>query len=175
MKKILALLSLALLIIGCAPAAKSMSNFNQVYPLKGESVVVATNAHKDYIDFANEVSDSVSANLNARSVSAITYKASANGLELSNNPVMDFAKENNAKYILSQTFTTLKIYNAALEQYDEEMALYSVEEQKIVWKGTTTWNNPMPMGLGAGIRASKDEVIRLLTTDGFLEAVPAQQ
>lgn len=175
MKKILALLSLALLFVGCAPSAKSMSNFNQVYPLKGETVVVATSAHKDYIDFANEVSDSVTANMSVRSVNAVTYKASANGLDLSDNPVLDFAKENNAKYILSQTFTTLKILNAALESYEEEMALISVEEKKVVWKGTTSWSNPMPMGLSAGIRSAKDEVVRLLTTDGFLEAVPAQQ
>lgn len=72
---------------------------------------------------------------------------------------------------MSQTFTTLSIYNAALEKFEEEISLFSVADKKVVWKGSISWSNPMPMGLSAGVTGASDEVVRLLVQDGF---VPAQ-
>ena len=170
MKKLILLAIAALLLCSCAPAIQKMSNFDKVYPLKGKTVVVVSESHKEVTDFANKVTSSMTDSLNVHGVTAKAFVQQKSSLSLSESPVADFAKEQNANYLLVQTFTKVNIYNAALSSFEEELVLFSIEEKKPVWKGSVTWENPMPIGNGPGITAACQSAMELLTTDGFVEA-----
>lgn len=170
MKKLVLLALAALLLCSCAPTIQKMSNFDKAYPLKGKTVVVVSESHKEVTDFANSVTTSVADTLKVHGVEAKPYVQEKSSLSLSESPVADFAKEQNADFILVQNFAKVNIYNAALESFDEELVLFSVAEKKPVWKGSINWNTPMPLGNGPGVTAARVTTMELLTADGFVEA-----
>ena len=172
MKKLVLLALAALLLCSCAPAIQKMSNFDKVHPLQGKTVVVVSESHKQVADFANQVATTVADSMKVHGVEAKAFVQDKSSLSLSENPVVDYAKEQNADYLLVQNFTKVNLYNAALDSFEEELVLYSIEEKKPVWKGSVTWNNPMPLGNGPGITAARQATMELLTTDG---CVPAKQ
>ena len=170
MKKLITLLFAALLLCSCAPAIQKMSNFDKAYPLKGKTVVVVSESHKEVTDFANSVATSVADDLNAHGVTAKAYVQEKSSLTLSEIPGSDFANEQHAEFLLVQTFTKVNIYNAALSSFEEELVLFSIEEKKPVWKGSISWNNPMPMGNGPGVTAARQSTMEMLVADGFVAA-----
>ena len=170
MKKLITLLFAALLLCSCAPAIQKMSNFDKAYPLKGKTIVVVSESHKEVTDFANSVTTSVADDLNAHGVTAKAYVQEKSSLSLSESPVADFAKDQHAEFILIQNFTKVNIYNAALSSFEEELVLFSIAEKKPVWKGSINWNNPMPMGNGPGVTAARQSAMEMLIADGFVEA-----
>ena len=172
MKKLITLLFAALLLCSCAPAIQKMSNFDKAYPLKGKTVVVVSESHKEVTDFANSVTSSVADTLNVHGVVAKPFLQEKSSLSLSESPVADYAKEQHAEFLLVQNFTKVNIYNAALSSFEEELVLYSIEEKKPVWKASITWNNPMPLGNGPGVIAARQSAMEMLTADGFVAANP---
>ena len=172
MKKLVLLALTAFLLCSCAPAIQKMSNFDKAYPLKGKTVVVVSESHKEVTDFANSVTTTLADTLNKHGVTAKPYVQEKSSLSLSESPVADFAKEQHAEFLLVQTFTKVNIYNAALSSFEEELVLFSIEEKKPVWKGSITWNNPMPIGNGPGVTAARVTTMELLTADGFVAANP---
>lgn len=172
MKRLVLLALAAFLLCSCAPAIQKMSNFDKAYPLKGKTVVVVSESHKEVTDFANSVTTTLADTLNKHGVTAKPYVQEKSSLSLSESPVADFAKEQHAEFLLVQTFTKVNIYNAALSSFEEELVLFSIEEKKPVWKGSITWNNPMPIGNGPGVTAARVTTMELLTADGFVAANP---
>lgn len=170
MKKLISLLFAAFLLCSCAPAIQKMSNFDKAYPLKGKTVVVVSESHKEVSDFANSVTTTMTDTLNTHGVVAKAFVQDKNSLSLSESPVADFAKEQQAEFLLVQNFTKVNLYNAALSSFEEELVLYSIEEKKPVWKASISWNNPMPLGNGPGVTAARQSAMELLIADGFVAA-----
>ena len=172
MKMLVLLAIAALMLCSCAPAIQKMSNFDKAYPLKGKTIVVVSESHKEVTDFANSVTSSMADTLNIHGVVAKPYLQEKNALSLSESPVADFAQEQHAEFILIQNFTKVNIYNAALSSFEEELVLFSISEKKPVWKGSISWNNPMPIGNGPGVIAARQSAMEMLTADGFVAANP---
>jgi hypothetical protein len=170
MKKLITLLFAAFLLCSCAPAIQKMSNFDKAYPLKGKTVVVVSESHKEVSDFANSVTTTMTDTLNTHGVVAKAFVQAKSSLSLSESPVADFAKEQQAEFLLVQNFTKVNLYNAALSSFEEELVLYSIEEKKPVWKASISWNNPMPLGNGPGVTAARQSAMELLIADGFVAA-----
>ncbi|PWJ67747.1 hypothetical protein SAMN05720473_101624 [Fibrobacter sp. UWB15] len=170
MKKLITLLFAAFLLCSCAPAIQKMSNFDKAYPLKGKTVVVVSESHKEVSDFANSVTTTMTDTLNTHGVVAKAFVQDKSSLSLSESPVADFAKEQQAEFLLVQNFTKVNLYNAALSSFEEELVLYSIEEKKPVWKASISWNNPMPLGNGPGVTAARQSAMELLIADGFVAA-----
>lgn len=170
MKKLIMLLFAAFLLCSCAPAIQKMSNFDKAYPLKGKTVVVVSESHKEVSDFANSVTTTMTDTLNTHGVVAKAFVQDKSSLSLSESPVADFAKEQQAEFLLVQNFTKVNLYNAALSSFEEELVLYSIEEKKPVWKASISWNNPMPLGNGPGVTAARQSAMELLIADGFVAA-----
>jgi hypothetical protein len=170
MKKLISLLFAAFLLCSCAPAIQKMSNFDKAYPLKGKTVVVVSESHKEVSDFANSVTTTMTDTLNTHGVVAKAFVQDKSSLSLSESPVADFAKEQQAEFLLVQNFTKVNLYNAALSSFEEELVLYSIEEKKPVWKASISWNNPMPLGNGPGVTAARQSAMELLIADGFVAA-----
>jgi hypothetical protein len=147
-----------------------MSNFDKAYPLKGKTVVVVSESHKEVSDFANSVTTTMTDTLNTHGVVAKAFVQDKSSLSLSESPVADFAKEQQAEFLLVQNFTKVNLYNAALSSFEEELVLYSIEEKKPVWKASISWNNPMPLGNGPGVTAARQSAMELLIADGFVAA-----
>jgi hypothetical protein len=170
MKKLITLLFAAFLLCSCAPAIQKMSNFDKAYPLKGKTVVVVSESHKEVSDFANSVTTTMTDTLNTHGVVAKAFVQDKSSLSLSESPVADFAKEQQAEFLLVQNFTKVNLYNAALSSFEEELVLYSIEEKKPIWKASISWNNPMPLGNGPGVTAARQSAMELLIADGFVAA-----
>ena len=170
MKKLITLLFAAFLLCSCAPAIQKMSNFDKAYPLKGKTVVVVSESHKEVSDFANSVTTTMTDTLNTHGIVAKAFVQDKSSLSLSESPVADFAKEQQAEFLLVQNFTKVNLYNAALSSFEEELVLYSIEEKKPVWKASISWNNPMPLGNGPGVTAARQSAMELLIADGFVAA-----
>lgn len=170
MKKLITLLFAAFLLCSCAPAIQKMSNFDKAYPLKGKTIVVVSESHKEVSDFANSVTTTMTDTLNTHGVVAKAFVQDKSSLSLSESPVADFAKEQQAEFLLVQNFTKVNLYNAALSSFEEELVLYSIEEKKPVWKASISWNNPMPLGNGPGVTAARQSAMELLIADGFVAA-----
>lgn len=170
MKKVILFLLVAVsfAMMGCAPTAKGSSNFDTAYPLKGESVVIVTSSHKDVINFANKVSTHLAATLTKQGVNAVAYVKNEESVALSDNPVVDFAREKNAKYILVQNFSNVKLLNSALSEFNEELAIIKVEGNTPIWKATIDFQNPMAMGFGPGVKGAVNKTVEMLKTDGFI-------
>ena len=134
MKKLLSVLFVAFLLAGCSITNIGQSNFEKVYALKGETVVVMA---------TDEVT-------------------------LSESPLAEFAKQNHAKYVLIKTFAKIGLYGNAIDTFNEELALLSIAERKIVWKATIKYEAYNRIGKTHAANGSINKTIELLQKDGFI-------
>lgn len=167
MKKLAFLALVALLFVGCAPSARSVSSFSGVYPLNAETVLVATTAPQKFVGFANDVSGKVAASLKARGVNAEVY-LQKDVPEMGGNPIMDAAKARGASCVLIQVFTMLSASDTDKEKFNEEVSLFSLKEKRILWKASVTWNKAVDFNAAA--QGASGEVVDRLYKDGFIPA-----
>ena len=110
----------------------------------------------------------MAATLTKQGVNAVAYVKNEESVALSDNPVVDFAREKNAKYILVQNFSNVKLLNSALSEFNEELAIIKVEGNTPIWKATIDFQNPMAMGFGPGVKGAVNKTVEMLKTDGFI-------
>lgn len=168
MKKLLAILLVAFFFVGCSITNVGQSNFEKVYALKGETVVVMASANSSLRDFANKVADMMASSLGGTyGVNAIAFHET-DEVTLSESPLAEFAKQNNAKYVLIKTFTKIGLYGNAIDTFNEELALLSIAERKIVWKATIKYEAYNRIGKGHAANGSINKTAELLQKDGFI-------
>ena len=168
MKKLISVLFVVLLLAGCSITNIGQSNFEKVYALKGETVVVTASANSTLRDFANKVADMMASSLGGTyGVNAIAFHET-DEVTLSESPLADFAKQNHAKYILVKTFTKIGLYGNAIDTFDEELALLSLAERKVVWKATIKYEAYNRIGKGHAATGSVNKTMELLQKDGFV-------
>ena len=168
MKKLISVLFVVFLLAGCSITNIGQSNFEKVYALKGETVVVTASANSTLRDFANKVADMMASSLGGTyGVNAIAFHET-DEVTLSESPLADFAKQNHAKYILVRKFTKIGLYGNAIDTFDEELALLSLAERKIVWKATIKYEAYNRIGKGHAATGSVNKTMELLQKDGFV-------
>jgi hypothetical protein len=168
MKKLISVLFVVFLLAGCSITNIGQSNFEKVYALKGETVVVTASANSTLRDFANKVADMMVSSLGGTyGVNAIAFHET-DEVTLSESPLADFAKQNHAKYILVKTFTKIGLYGNAIDTFDEELALLSLAERKVVWKATIKYEAYNRIGKGHAATGSVNKTMELLQKDGFV-------
>lgn len=168
MKKLLALLFVSLIFAGCAAKNLGTSNFERVYPLKGETLVIVVKGHDAMNGFLAKTAQIMGQSFSGGyGINALVYTEPTE-LTLSESSLADFARNNRARFILVKTFKSISLYNSAVSSFDEELALFSIMDGKIIWKATIKYDAPMAMGRGHAAKASRDKTIEMLKKDGFI-------
>lgn len=168
MKNLIVAILASFLFEGCSIKNVGQSNFEKVYALKGETVVVMASANSSLRDFANKVADMMASSLGGTyGVNAIAFHET-DEVTLSESPLAEFAKQNNAKYVLIKTFTKIGLYGNAIDTFNEELALLSIAERKIVWKATIKYEAYNRIGKGHAANGSINKTAELLQKDGFI-------
>ncbi len=161
-------LFIALFFVGCSVTNVGQSNFEKVYALKGETVVVTAVGNSQLRDFANKVADMMASSLGGTyGVNAVAFHET-DEVTLSESPLAAFAKQNHAKYVLVKTFTKISLYGNAIDTFEEELALLSIVEKKIVWKAMIKYEAYNRIGKGHAATGSVNKTIELLQKDGFI-------
>ncbi|MCF0223414.1 MAG: hypothetical protein HUK20_04030 [Fibrobacter sp.] len=173
MKKLIAFIALMgvcfCMLTGCAGGAQGTSAFQQVSPLKGQKVALMVQSPDKEADYIVDVAtENLVDSLKSAGVEVLLYKSSG-ALSLSDeNPVVAFAAENQAKFILIKQFTKIGLYNAAVDKFEASAALYETESKKQIWRAAITYSTSMPFGYGPPMIASVSKTMELLVKDGFL-------
>lgn len=168
MKNLIVAFLVSFLFVGCSITNIGQSNFEKVYALKGETVVVAASGNSQMRDFTNKVSDMMASALGGTyGINAVSFHET-DEVTLTESPLAQFAKQNKAKYILLKTFTRISLYGNAIDEFDETLNLLSLEERKIVWKATIKYQAYNRIGKGHAANGSINKTIELLQKDGFV-------
>ena len=156
------------MLTGCAGGVQGISSFQQVSPLKGQNVVLAVSGPKEFDYIVEYATNAMADSLKAVGVEVLVYKAE-DKLSLSDeNPVVAFAAERQAKFILVKHYSKIGLYNAALDSFEEDDSLYELDSRKQIWRAAITYSSSMPFGYGPALNSSASKTIELLVKDGFL-------
>lgn len=175
---------LALLVIsvfGCAKAT-IVSNAESVYDLSGKSVLVVTQADKNMQNFANKVTRNLAAVIGDHNVDSYSYIIEDKELELTENPIMDYAKEKNTEYLLSLVmervhydYTTTAtaagpIYmgSTSLSSIEFRVELIDIAHKKKIWMADISTTKGMS-GYGTMLKKNSQAIIDDLIAKGFIK------
>jgi hypothetical protein len=168
MKNLIVAILASFLFVGCSIKNVGQSNFEKVYALKGETVVVTSTANSQLRDYANKVSDMMASALSGTyGVNAVAFHET-DEVTLTESPLAQFAKQNKAKYILLKAFTRVSLYGNAIDEFDESLELLSLVDRKVVWKATIKYEAYNRIGKTHAANGSINKTIELLQKDGFI-------
>lgn len=154
-------------LAGCA-TVDARSSFLRRVPIDGQAVVLTFSQHDGLRTTSSAMMESLAEHLTARGMRVLVFFPPE--ISLSDHPVVDYARAQQADLILSYVLREGMSFNMALSKLDSEGTLFSLRENRVIWRTWIKYDDMMP-GPGSFSRCGRkvsEKVVATLIQDGFL-------